>query len=288
MGLDSTLNTSQLRRELALRNRRWACGRLHGESYGGDPVVVYAPEDDNASTGVLHSTPCHGNFFDPAYAAILSRPAWMKRFNKVHPLARRSLPKLTADPARRWRELDSCMSSDALLMNIFCYRRRVDSVALSSILGVRPGLMPVFGFRPRIPLHNGKIDRTEVDMKLGEVMVEAKLTETDFQSAPWRMIERYRDINEIFDPEALRQSGNVVRSYQLVRGVLAAHSTDGSFCVICDARRPDLIESWYSVMCAVRSCVLRCRLQLLTWQELTVLLPRSLQQFLAVKYGITC
>ena len=71
-----------------------------------------------------------------------------------------------------------------------------------------------------------------------------------------------------------------------VGGALAAHATGGSFCVLCDERRPDLIENWYAVMRAVRSCVLRCRLQLLTWQELTAVLPRSLQKFLAVKYGI--
>jgi len=78
----------------------------------------------------------------------------------------------------------------------------------------------------------------------------------------------------------------IVSGYQLIRGVLAAYATGGSFCVFCDARRPDLIENWYSVMRAVRSCVLRCRLQLLTWQELAAVLPKSLQKFLAAKYGI--
>jgi hypothetical protein len=82
-------------------------------------------------------------------------------------------------------------------------------------------------------------------------------------------------------------SGNVIRGYQLIRGVLAAYVTGGSFCVLSDARRPDLIESWYLVMRAVRSCVLRCRLQLLTWQELTPALSKSLRNFLAAKYGIT-
>ena len=72
----------------------------------------------------------------------------------------------------------------------------------------------------------------------------------------------------------------------MIRGVLAAHATGGSFCVLCDARRPDLIENWYLVMRAVRSCVLRCRLQSLTWQELTAALPKSLRKFLAAKYGI--
>ena len=123
-------------------------------------------------------------------------------------------------------------------------------------------------------------------MKLGDILVEAKLTEADFQKVPARMIERYRDINEVFAFRELRKSGDVVFGYQLIRGVLAAHAIGGSFCVLCDARRPELIEDWYSVMRAVTSCVLRCRLQLLTWQELTGVLPRPLQKFIAMKYGI--
>jgi hypothetical protein len=39
-------------------------------------------------------------------------------------------------------------------------------------------------------------------------------------------------------------------------------------------------------MRAVRLSELRCRLKLLTWQELATVLPADLQQFLAVKYGI--
>jgi hypothetical protein len=146
--------------------------------------------------------------------------------------------------------------------------------------------MPQFGFRPGIPLRSEKTDRTEIDMKLGNLMIEAKLTETDFQTAPTKMIKRYRDLDEVFDPEELMMS-DVVPNYQLIRGVLAASATGGTFCVLCDARRPDLIEDWYAVMRAVRSCVLRCRLQLLTWQELTIVLSKPLQKFLAAKYGIT-
>jgi hypothetical protein len=154
------------------------------------------------------------------------------------------------------------------------------------MLGIPPGLVPHFGFKPAIPLRSGKTDRTEIDMKLGDLIVEAKLTETSFQVAPARMIERYRDLREVFDSEELMMSNGVVRSYQLVRSVLAAQATGGSFCVFCDARRPDLIKAWYSVMRAVKNCVLRCRLQLLTWQELTAVLSKSLQRFLAEKYGI--
>jgi hypothetical protein len=44
---------------------------------------------------------------------------------------------------------------------------------------------------------------------------------------------------------------------------------------------------WYQVLRAVRPAELRCRLKLLTWQELAAVVPADLQRFLAEKYGIT-
>jgi hypothetical protein len=68
--------------------------------------------------------------------------------------------------------------------------------------------------------------------------------------------------------------------------VLAAYALDLSFCVLLDARRPDLIEDWYAVMRCVRPMDLRTRCKVLTWQELAPALPSSLQCFLELKYGI--
>jgi hypothetical protein len=265
-----------LRQELSIRGQLVATanGSLHELTAGETPSVIFGRDESRR----------HGNFYPPSWRNICASPEWARRLAKVHTASRAAQSRA----GWRWRELDCANSSDALLMNIFCCRRTLTNPALSSMLGVPSGLVPRFGFMPAIPLHSGKTDRTEIDMKLGDLMVEAKLTETDFQTAPGRMIERYRDLGEVFEPGELTISGDVVRGYQLIRGVLAAHATGGSFCVLCDARRPDLIENWYSVMRAVRSCSLRCRLQLLTWQELTAVLPRSLQKFLAAKYGITC
>ncbi len=124
-------------------------------------------------------------------------------------------------------------------------------------------------------------------MKLGNLLIEAKLTEYDFQSAPLRLVERYSGLEEVFDREALEVVGGTVQSYQLIRGVLAAHaSLDGRFCVFCDARRPDLIAAWQRIVTAVRLCELRSRLQLLTWQELAQVLPTDLREFLNEKFGI--
>jgi hypothetical protein len=130
-------------------------------------------------------------------------------------------------------------------------------------------------------------DRTEIDLQLGNLFLEAKLTETNFQTAALRLIERYRDLETIFDLTRLpRKPTGVIQGYQLIRNVLAAFASDAGFCVLSDARRPDLIEIWYSVLSAVHSYTFATRLKLLTWQELSTTLPQDLQQFLEAKYGI--
>jgi hypothetical protein len=130
-------------------------------------------------------------------------------------------------------------------------------------------------------------DRTEIDLQLGSLFLEAKLTESNFQTAAPRLIERYRDLETIFDLTRLpRKDTGVIQGYQLIRNVLAAFASDASFCVLCDARRRDLIEIWYSVLSAVHYPSFAWRLKLLTWQELALVLPKDLQQFLEAKYGI--
>jgi len=130
-------------------------------------------------------------------------------------------------------------------------------------------------------------DRTEIDLQLGNLFLEAKLTESNFQTAPPRLIERYRDLETIFDVTRLsRKTTGAIQGYQLIRNVLAAYAVDASFCVLCDVRRRDLIEIWYSVLSAVHSPTFATRLKLLTWQELSTTLPQDLQQFLKAKYGI--
>lgn len=315
-----------LRRELAERNRAYAGDRAHVESYGGDPVIVYQPEGA-----------CHGNFYAPSYDAILKRPQWEKRFNKIHAQGR-ALPK--AESGRRWRELDSCMSSDALLMNVFCCPGFAEAPVVRQLLGVESESLPEFGWKAKVPLKSGVFDRTEVDMRWGDLLVEAKLTETDFQTRAAGVVEAYRDFDAVFERERLPQVEFVVvrrRSagefpedfsqehdesdgldldevqaiaaahqegiaqralaaaprerryigYQLIRNVLAAYAHGYRFCVVHDARRPDLREAWFEVMAAVRDAEMRTRCAVLTWQELAAVAPEGLREFLGEKYGIS-
>jgi hypothetical protein len=264
---------SALRRELIARSAAFAKlrGLLSTESYGSMPVIVYEPH----AGGTLH-----GNFIDASYKAILENESWRKRLAKVHTQAARSLPKRD----RRWLELDSCTSSDALLMNVFCYPDVPDMVG--GMLGVHTPEVPEFGLKAKVPLSNGRFDRTEVDMKLGNLLVESKLTESDFQSKDTETVKAYRDFAEVFDSRMLPRERERYHSYQLIRNVLAAHATGSSFCVCLDARRTDLLEDWYAVMRCVRDTDLKTRCKVLTWQELSERLPPELQTFLDLKYGI--
>jgi len=320
MSVQSSFYASELRRELAARNRLWARGRAHVESYGATPVVVYEPREGQ-----------HGNFLEAAYAAIAARPEWMRRFDKIHAQGR-ALPK--AESGRRWRELDSSMSSDALLMNFFCAPGVADSRLVRKALGVDSDEAPVFGWKARVPLANGRFDRTEVDMRWGGLLVEAKLTEGDFQTRAAAVVEGYRDFDAVFERELLPRveirtarrkqavefaeeftqeweeaapDGEVARefqaeivarareaekaeagyaSYQLIRNVLAAYAAGCSFCVLHDERRPDLREAWFQVMASAKSAEMRGRCKAMTWQELAGWMPGDLQEFLDRKYGI--
>jgi hypothetical protein len=267
--------SASLRHEIGHRARKYAHheGLPHCLSYGAHPVVCFTPYEDNSR---------HGNFLRGSYKAIRTNPAWQKRLAKVHSHGRRSLPSRD----RRWMELDSCMSSDALLMNIFCHPSVFRDDAVSSLLGAEPGAVPSFGYKARVPLASGRFDRTEVDMQLGNVLVEAKLTESDFQSCEKRVLLAYRDFSLVFDLEQLPQTEKRYLSYQLLRNVLAAYAQQCAFCVLADARRPDLIHAWYAVMKCVRPVELRTQLRISTWQEVANAAPPTLRAFLTKKYGI--
>jgi hypothetical protein len=265
-----------LRRELSQRAEEYARthGLPHSLSYGQPSTVCFERYCDDSR---------HGNFLPSTYTAILHNPNWRLRLQKVHAQGRKSLPRCENGIRR---ELDACASSDALLMNVFCYPGVFRDGRVCSMLNVKPGTTPDFGFRARVPLAHGKFDRTEVDMCLGDLLIEAKLTESDFQRAPKTAVCAYRDFSGVFEDDDLPQTAMDYRSYQLIRSVLAASASGCAFCVLTDARRPELIEDWYAVMKCVRPVDLRMRCKVLTWQELSRAMPRTLRTFLGDKYGI--
>jgi hypothetical protein len=275
-------SSSLLRRDINARAQHLATASqlMHEQTAGQSPSIIFG-RDEQAR---------HGNFHPDSYSAICTNPDWACRLTKVHTAHRR----VRARADWHWMELDCANSSDALLMNIFCHPQVFNGDTLSSsvsnLIGVDSTASPKFGIHPGVPLQNGLTDRTEIDLQLNDLFLEAKLTETSFQTAKMRLVERYRDLESVFDIARLPRKKNLptdtINGYQLIRNVLAAYASGASFCVLCDQRRQDLIEVWYSVLSAVHRPTFAWRLKLLTWQELAQALPADLQQFLAFKYGI--
>ena len=273
------MSAGELRRDVNARALQYARseGLRHALSDGVSPSVILGCDEQGR----------HGNFHAATYRRICADVHWKARLNKVHTASRRMHVRSDWD----WKELDCACSSDALLMNIFCHPAALNNDHLRGLLGVTGDASPVLGHKPRVPLMNGRTDQTEVDMKLGDLLIEAKLTEIDFQLAGNAKLLRYRDLQEVFgwDRDSLNALPLLVlerRGYQVMRGILAAFATGGRFCLLCDARRPDLIEIWFAVLRHVQSAELRTRIMLLTWQEIAPLLPSPTRRLLAAKYGI--
>ena len=260
--------------ELSRRARDFADsqGVIWYPSLGVPPTILF-PADPSRSR--------HGNFIDDSYRAILANPSWAKRLGKAHS-QRRALPE---DRRRDAMELDSCNSSDALLMNCFCY----PDAAAQIFERLLPSLVtgrPEFGVSGKVPLQDRTPDATELDMRAGSVIFESKLTEADFTSRPHAHVKRYRGLSGTFDVTVLPQTALCYRGYQLIRNVLAAAAHGYHFVLLCDGRRPDLLHEWWRVHTAIRTADLRERCRFLLWQEVANACPTLLQEFLRAKYGL--
>jgi hypothetical protein len=345
-------SASLLRRDLNARAQHLAItgNLLHEQTTGSEPSIIFGRNEQAEHTR-------HGNFHPASYDIICANPAWSRRLTKTHTAHRRVRTRadwqwMELDCAN---SSDALLMNIFCHPEVFSNSRLNPAVA--NLLGIASDTQPNFGIHPGVPLkkspaNSGKKttrstqqestpslfneadiftnspqteepdhlkDRTEIDLQLGNLFIEAKLTESNFQTASPRLIERYRDLETIFAVERLpkkiitsapthpptedfsdleeptsassivptpARSRTVIQGYQLIRNVLAAFASDASFCVLCDARRQDLIETWYSILAAVHYPNFAWRLKLLTWQELTTALPKDLQNFLEAKYGI--
>ena len=263
--------SARLRAELSARNLLLSAELPHATTPALTPSIVYEEAD-----GI------HGNFFPASYRRILARPEWRRRLDKVY-TASRHLPRAGE---RRRGELECANSSDALLMNVFCHAPVLRSPRMQALLHLSGPNEPGFGVRTRVPLRGGHDDRTEVDMQIGDLLVEAKLSEGGFGSGRPDLMARYQTFQSVFDLGLLSHDKGGFRSYQLLRGALAADFLACRFALVCDARRPDLVEDWFAVLRAIRAADLRSRMVLVTWQEIAACVPRTLQAFLLAKYGI--
>lgn len=234
-------------------------------------VVIFKPGD---------------NFHPAAFEQITRKSDWQKRAAKGHS-HRRSFPTAFAQAA----EMDSCNSSDALLMNLFCHPQfPVDKAKFKADTGIL-WFPPRFGVSAKLPVVSGG-ENTQLDMVLGTShgapIFEAKLTEADFTEKSARIVERYNDLETVFDVADLHRTG-VGRhfcDYQLIRNVLAAHHRGAPFFLLIDRQRDDLADRFDALLGRVRDDRLRQNLRRVTWQQLARHAPSDLRSFLSMKYGI--
>jgi len=262
------LSAQNLRKQLSELAGRYA--KKHHlpfeTSHGG---VIIFKKDQNKDI--------HGNFLDSSYGNILGKENWMVRLDKPHP----------SFPGRKQqvKELDSCNSSDALLMNIFCHPRIDKWKSLKKLLGLSEIGEPEFGFLAKVRKNNDQVDATEIDMKLDSILMEAKLTEKGFTRKRKRIVKSYDNFKEVFNEELLPQSSEDYLNYQIIRNILAAYERNLSFLLLCDARRPDLVKEFYLTARCVKYDWLRVRCNIVFWQEIAQNVGEELRDFLVEKYG---
>jgi len=263
-----------LKDQIRVRAEAWAqAGALPSyASRGSPPTVLFEPLANHSR---------HGNFHDAAWTAILATPNWRARLDKPHSQS----SALPASKRAAAKELDSSNSSDALLMNCFCFPGAVGQI-LEGLGLPRQDDTPEFGFKAQLLLTDGTTDRTELDLKLGNLIFEAKLTESDFTSCSKSHLFHYRDFLSVFPADLLPSSGNDFEGYQLIRNVLAAAHHTASLFVLADQRRPDLLQEWWAVHAAIKEPGLRVRCGFRTWQQVAAASPSALAAFLYTKYGV--
>lgn len=263
-----------LKDQLRERAQAWAQrpGVLAYESRGTPATILFQKSAGGES---------HGSFFEEGWAAIKAHSNWSGRLEKRHPRRAALPPEYQASA----KELDSSNSSDALLMNCFCYPGAC--ARLARVLGAAPvGATPKFGYLARILLSDGGKDATEVDMLLGDTLVEAKLTEKDFTSKPKAKVFRYAALREVFDVDLLPADEKNFHGYQLIRNVLAAAQDGKRLIVLLDYRRPDLLDQWWQVHAAISASALRGRCGVRFWQQLAAAADPHHRDLLEQKYGV--
>jgi hypothetical protein len=247
----------------------------HYLSLGQSPTVLFPTAADRNS---------HGSFHSDSWRAITANATWANRLKKVAARADALPPEMRATAG----EIDSGNSSDALLMNCFCFPGAVPRImkGLGLWESIGSTALPEFGVRAKLPKAQNRQDATELDMKIGSHIFEAKLTESDFVSEPIELPREYVDFVSVFDESALRVVGSRVKGFQLIRNVLAAFHLKASLIVLLDQRRPDLLQEWWSIHAAIKCAPLRLRCGFRTWQQVAAASPPPLAAFLSGQYGI--
>lgn len=199
---------------------------------------------------------------------ICKNTDWIERTKKKHPQVENTF------------EMQSSNSSDALLMNIFCFPKILKWKGVIDLLSIDIEHGIEFGKK----FYEEGQYMAEVDMKIGNSIFEAKLTETDFEEETFEKIDNYKDFKLVFDKNLLPKSQENYLNYQLIRNILVAYYNNFSFTLLCDETRIDLIKSLFEVTAAIKIDNLRRRVSFVTWQEIINVCGKELKDYITEKY----
>lgn len=180
-------------------------------------------------------------------------------------------------------EMQSSNSSDALLMNIFCYPKINQWKGIKQLLGTDDLNDIKFGWNPFFENEDLK-QPTEIDMKIGNHIFEAKLTENNFTQKEKKIVKNYSDFSKVFDLEKLNIIEDKYESYQLIRNILTAYKYNYSFTLLIDETRTDLIRFLITIIKAININELQNKINFVTWQEIAHVCGKDLKDYLENKY----
>lgn len=209
------------------------------------------------------------NFFPDTFTNICNNIDYKKRLDKT-------LPK-----AKDFKEMQSSNSSDALLMNFFAHPKIKEWKSLRDLISINESDNIEFGWKPEFS--NEIKLKTEIDMKIGDSIFEAKLTEKDFARKKLQTVLKYSNVGNIIDLQSLTND-NVVSNYQLIRNLLTAEKYGYKFNLLVDESRIDLIREFYKVKCSIKISSLSDNFNFITWQEISNCVGGDLKSFITEKY----
>jgi len=212
------------------------------------------------------------NFNHSSYLNIIKKPKWKPRLLKKHNHFNDGT-----------LEMQSSNSSDALLMNIFCYPKFKNWKGPSKLLRINTNKKFEFGWNPNFDNENQK-HKTEIDLKVGKTIFEAKLTEANFTKKRKEVVESYVDLHTIFEKSLLCHSNGQYTNYQLIRNILTAYKYGLNFTLLIDDRRIDLIKEFIITIKSIKSYDLRKNLNIITWQEIIDTCGEELKSYISKKY----
>lgn len=209
------------------------------------------------------------SFYPDTFTSICDNIDYKKRLDKPH------------SKVPNFKEMQSSNSSDALLMNFFAHPGIKEWKSLRDLISINKSDNIEFGWNPEFS--NETSHKTEIDMKIGNSIFEAKLTEKDFTSKELQVVLEYSNVENIIDLQVLTNK-NVVSNYQLIRNLLTAEKYDYKFNLLIDESRIDLIREFYKVKSSIKASYLSDNFNFITWQEISNCVGIDLKNYITEKY----